>query len=389
MPRPRVLIALSGGVDSSVAAALLVREGYDCAGVFFELWSPRPKQGKGWENNCCTLEAYRDAKRVAAKLAIPLFRVNLAREFKSKVVQSFLDEYAAGRTPNPCVICNSEVRFGVMFDKALHEYAADFLATGHYAIRDHVDSWKKAQILSRPKVHRLYTAKDNCKDQSYFLYRLNQIVLGRLLFPLGGLRKSTEVRALAREIGLPTASKHDSQEICFIPRGGVTAFLKDRLRPRPAVVLDEQGQRLGCHAGAPLVTLGQRRGLGSFSKEPHFVVEKNINNATITVTTDRRDKRLYANAMRLERACWITEEPSQTFEALARGRHGQDLFAVRVERQGSGWLVKPLEQVKRIAPGQSLVIVREGEVLGGGFVQEMQQRATLSNHAHVRVLAAA
>lgn len=377
--RPRVLVALSGGVDSSVAAALLVREGYDVAAIFYELWAPEPKKGKAWENNCCTIEAYRDAERVAKQLEIPLFRANIANEFKERVVKHFVNEYASGKTPNPCVVCNTDVRFGLMFDRAVREYKADYLATGHYAIRDSVDSWKSASLSgTRKGPHRLYIGSDQLKDQSYFLYRVPQRVLGKLLFPVGNMKK-TEVRSLARQLGLPTASKHDSQEICFVPRGGVAEFIKREVKPAQATIQNTNGQKIADHDGVPLVTIGQRRGLGAFGA-PYYVVNKDSRSNTITVSANPKDERLFARSISLTDVVWVGEQPQGVLQAQARGRHGQVPFDVEVLISEEGVIVTPLVPTKVIAAGQTLVLIRDREVLGGGTVQSCTTRATLKTY---------
>jgi tRNA-specific 2-thiouridylase len=382
--RPRVVIALSGGVDSSVAAALLVKEGYDCSAVFYELWAPAPKEGKGWENNCCSLEAYEYAKEVAHKLKIPLEAVNIADEFKKRVVDYFLAEYAAGRTPNPCVVCNSELRFGLMLERAMNTYQADFLATGHYAVRDHVDSWRLDHISKQTALHRLFLSRDAKKDQSYFLYQLSQETLGKVLFPLGDMLK-TDVRAMARQLGLPTASKHDSQEICFLPKGGVPAFLREHLGARPGKVTSTDGRVLGKNDGAHLVTLGQRRGIGSFGTSPHFVVERNVKSNTVTVTSDQNDPHLWLSEMTLEKPFWVSDIPSKGTSYTARGRHGQLPFEVSVEEREGQWVVRPRTRARLISPGQSLVILNDQEIVGGGVIGAIKSCATLPAYASALV----
>lgn len=385
---PRVVVALSGGVDSSVVAALCKAEGYSVAAVFYELWAPTPKEGEGWENNCCSLESYRDAQRVARQLGIPLYRANIANEFKRTVVDRFLAEYAAGRTPNPCVTCNAELRFGIMLERARKVFGADYLATGHYAIRDHVDSWRApalaAEIVSAPTTpHHLIRAHDERKDQSFFLHGLGQDQLGHVIFPLGG-RTKTDVRTQAAALGLPTASKHDSQEICFVKRGGVAAFLRDELGEQHAEVVTTTGKRVGSVANAAAVTLGQRRGLGALGPEPRYVVAKDLAAGRITVSDRATDPHLQLAQVVLERTNWIGLPPADGERLQARYRPLQQPFAATVRRQDDAWVVTAEEPVQVVAPGQSLVLHRGEEVVGGGTVRSCVSCATLKADAQRR-----
>jgi len=377
---PRVVVALSGGVDSSVVAALCKAEGYSVAAVFYELWAPTPKDGPGWENNCCSLESYRDAQRVARQLGIPLYRANIADEFKRTVVDRFLAEYAAGRTPNPCVTCNAELRFGIMLERARKVFGADFLATGHYAIRDHADSWRASQLASSTEPHRLLRAYDAHKDQSFFLYGLGQDQLGHVIFPLGG-RTKADVRAQAAALGLPTASKHDSQEICFVKRGGVAAFLRDELGERRADVVTTSGKRVGTVSNAAAVTLGQRRGLGALGPAPRYVVSKDLAAGRITVSDRASDPHLQLAQVVLESTSWIGLPPAEGERLQARYRPLQQPFAVSVRRQNDDWIVVAEEPVQVVAPGQSLVLHRGAEVVGGGTVRSCVSCATLKTDA--------
>lgn len=381
MPRvPRVVVALSGGVDSSVAAALCKAEGYSVAAVFYELWAPTPKRGPGWENNCCSLAAYRDAQRVARLLKIPLYRANIATEFKRVVVDRFIAEYAAGRTPNPCVTCNAELRFGIMLDRARTIFGADYLVTGHYAVRDSIDSWRAAHLGDAVTPHRLLRAVDQRKDQSFFLYGLGQEQLAHVLFPLGG-RTKVEVRAQAVALGLPTASKHDSQEICFVKRGGVAEFLCAELGTRHAAVVTTSGQPVGAITNAHAVTLGQRRGLGALGSKARYVVGKDVQAGTITVSDQLSDPHLKLARVDLGRVSWLGLPPYDGEALTARYRPLQPPFPVTVQENSDGWTVVPTAAVGIVAPGQALVLMRGDEVLGGATVRAIESCATLPAHA--------
>jgi len=373
---PRVVIALSGGVDSSVCAALLKAEGYDCAAVFYELWSDEPKQGKGWENNCCSLEAYRDAQAVAKKLGIPLFRANISKEFKKMVVDYFIEEYRTGRTPNPCVVCNSELRFGLMLERAKKVFKADYLATGHYVVRDHVDSWHKDSLEKyRDTEHHIFRAHDANKDQSYFLHKLNQEQLGSVIFPLGGMQKE-KVRELAKKHGLPTASKHDSQEVCFIPKGKTAEFVRSKIGAIPGVLVDGAGQKIADHEDIGSLTVGQRRGIGALGLHPHHVVAKDMEAGTVTVSANRVAEQQMLARVELEQVSLVGSPLIVGQQLQARYRPLQEPFNVRV-RVLEPLCVDIMDEIALVAPGQSLVLMREDEILGGGVVSRADSYATL------------
>ncbi len=369
---------MSGGVDSSVAAALLSKQGYDCSGVFYELWSPEPKLGKAWENNCCSLEAYQDAQKVAKKLGIPLFRSDISKDFKKLVVDYFIEEYKAGRTPNPCVVCNTKLRFGAMLNKALNVYKADYLATGHYAIRDHQNSWKSIDCLPPNKKAKLLRAHDRQKDQTYFLYRLGQSELNKILFPLGGMQKS-EVRALAKKMGLPTASKHDSQEVCFVPKGEVAKFLKTQITTKSGTITDKKGNKLGKHQGAELYTLGQRRGLGALGQKPHYVVSKDVKKNKLVVTDNPAEVDMTNSIIDLQQVSFVGSEPKMDYIYQARGRHVQALFRVKLRMSGSRWQAIPQAKIDLLATGQSLVLYDNEEVIGGGIIKNISKQVLKSS----------
>src|SRR5437016_9946636 len=256
----RIAVARSGGVDSSVAAALLQAQGHDVVGVTLQQWPRDDSDEAARHGGCCSLNAVEDARRVATVLDIPYYCWNLEREFGERVIEPFHRDYLEGRTPNPCVRCNAFVRFDLMLSRVL-DLGFDQLATGHYA--------RVVPGIDGPELH---TAVDAAKDQSYMLYHLDRDRLARILFPLGNMTK-TEVREHAREFGLPVANKAESQEICFVPRGETSRYLSSRLPVRTGAVTDSAGRELGTHRGTPLYTVGQRSGFGDLAEPgPWFVL---------------------------------------------------------------------------------------------------------------------
>ncbi len=270
MTAPRVLVAMSGGVDSSVAAALLLERGYDVTGVTLKLWGGESDSG------CCSVSDVEDARRVAAQLDIPHYVFNFSDDFTANVVDPYVDAYASGRTPNPCVECNRAIKFGRLLDRA-RALGFDALATGHHA-----------RVLQRGPKHALARGADRAKDQSYVLYMLGQRELARSLFPVGELTKA-DVRAHAARLGLRTANKPESMDVCFVKKGGRVQFLQERTPIRPGEVIDSSGAVVGAHPGVASFTIGQRRGVGVATGERRYVVDVDTRTATVTLGSHARN----------------------------------------------------------------------------------------------------
>jgi tRNA-uridine 2-sulfurtransferase len=345
----RVFVAMSGGVDSSTAAALLVEEGHDVTGVTMRLLS-----GDG-PDGCCSADGARSAKRVCAALGIPHYTLDFADMFDSWVVERYCDEYAAGRTPNPCVECNDRVKFTELMRRVMLQ-GADFLATGHYAriVRDEAGHpW-------------LVRGVDPDKDQSYFLYRMTPAQMEHTLFPLGDLTK-TEVRASARERGLASAERPESQESCFVPDGDVRGFVRTR-RPGAFVagqIVDGSGAVLGAHDGVPGITVGQRRGLGLGGAERRFVT--GVDPATATVTVGPREA---TSARRVEATEAVWRGGPEPLRVTARARYRGAEPAATARLEGDRLVVEFDEEIDAAAPGQALVCYQGERVVGGGVVEE-------------------
>ncbi len=366
----RVVVAMSGGVDSSVAAALLVEQGYDVIGIMMRLWSePEPTA----ENKCCSLEAVDDARRVAYGLGIPFYLLNFETVFKQWVVDFFTQEYAAGRTPNPCLACNRHIRFRFLLQHAL-SLGAEAMATGHYARVDQVDGR-----------YRLLKGIDPAKDQSYVLHMLTQQELSHVMFPIGGYTKP-QVRHLAEERGLPVASKHDSMELCFLADNNYRRFLQehapDALVPGP--IVSTAGQTLGEHGGLPLYTIGQRKGLGIAAGEPLYVVGTDATRNAVIVGDASR---LYQERFVARNVSWTNGAPDAPIEVEVKVRYkATPVPAVVIPLPDSRVEVALAEPQRAITPGQGAVFYRGDEVLGGGIIDDMDDH---DRSAHFRRLAGA
>jgi tRNA-specific 2-thiouridylase len=345
----RIAVAMSGGVDSSVAAALLQAQGHEVVGVTLQQW-PRDDSGEAARNGgCCSLSAVDDARRVAAILDIPYYCWNLEREFGERVIEPFHRDYLEGRTPNPCVRCNAFVRFDLMLSRVL-ELGFDRLATGHYA-----------RVLHGPHGPELHAAVDPAKDQSYMLYHLDRDRLASILFPLGGITKR-EVREHAREFGLPVANKAESQEICFVPRGETARYLASRLPVSAGAVVDAAGREVGTHRGAPLYTVGQRSGFGDLAEPGPWYVMRVDAPANRVVVGRRED--LAVREVALRDMTFVDGAAGEPLACQARLRYHAPAIAATY---ASGRLSLE-EPFFGAAPGQAAVLYAGSRVLGGGII---------------------
>jgi tRNA-specific 2-thiouridylase len=356
--KKRIVVAMSGGVDSSVTAALLKAQGHDVIGVTMQLWDKGRQEAAAEEGfrPCCTLEDAMDAARVADRLGIDFHVLNLEDVFKSEVVDRFVAEYLHGLTPNPCVVCNERIKFGILLEKA-RELGADYLATGHYVRLERGDDG----------LMRLMKADDRKKDQSYFLYRLSQEVLQAAIFPLGSLSKP-EVRKIADEYKLPVAKKAESQEICFVDNNDYVAFIEKRCETVHLCgsIVDRTGKVLGRHDGTHRYTIGQRRGLGIAAPRPLYVLATDPASGTVTVGFEEE---LYSSSLVAGSVTWQQPPPAAEFNATCKIRYRQEPVSCRVSLlEGDRVRVDFPEPVKSVTPGQSVVFYDNDTVLGGGLI---------------------
>ena len=375
----KAVVAMSGGVDSSVSAALLKKatpnnfeklfgrptpkgfRGYDVTGIFMKCWSEEevlnPKGAPLGRSVCTAVEDEYEARKVAAHLGIPFYTFDLVKEYKERVADYFVSEYAKGRTPNPDVMCNKEIKFGIFFEKVIKEMGADFVATGHYG-----------QIEASGGGYKLLQGKDPNKDQSYFLYRIGQEHLAKTLFPVGGIEKP-QVRELAREFNLPNAERKDSQGLCFIGKVKVQDFLQHYIPNNPGPIVDHRGVIVGEHEGLHLYTIGQRKGIGIGGGVPYYVVDKERETNTLHVAFEY-DEALKAKECKVEDVHWISDTaPELPLQCDVRIRYRQARQKATITSLNESRLQLLFDEPQRaVTSGQSAVFYLGEECLGGGII---------------------
>ena len=356
--KDRVIVGMSGGVDSASTAKLLLEQGYDVIGVTLKLW-PQDCVSRA-EDKCCGPQAVTDARTVCHRLGVPYYLIDESEEFQNQVIQYFADEYKAGRTPNPCVMCNDRLKFGTLISRA-DRLGARYVATGHYARIVHGAAGERT---------KLYRGKDLRKDQSYFLFSLKQEQLERCLMPLGDMVKS-ETRCVARESGLRVADKEESMEICFVPDNDYGAFLKkaNLAQPHQGEIVNRRGDVLGNHEGIEFFTVGQRKGLGISAPKPLYVLE--LDAAANRVVVGHVEE-LSRDTFKVERVNWIPfESLEEPIEVTAQIRYNHPGTPATVEDAGGGAVtVRLKEPQKAITPGQACVFYQDDLTVGGGWIAQ-------------------
>lgn len=351
----KILVAMSGGVDSSIAAALLKEQGHDICGITMKLWDTEEDA-----RSCCSKEDAQSARGVAEVLKIPHYTLNLMDDFKKSVIEDFINEYLECRTPNPCVNCNAFIKWGKLFSFAEH-LGMEAIATGHYA-RIESDQ-ERGYVLKK--------GFDKKKDQSYFLWGIQRTLFEKTLFPLGGIEKK-RAREIARNMGLPSAERKESQEICFIPDNDYRSFIKDYASDRfseikTGDIVDPDEKVIGRHKGLPFYTIGQRKGLGALGPEPHFVIrlEKDKNRVVVG-----KEKDQYAKQMEVTHVNWLVPDPKDCFEATVKIRYNHPGVLCRVKKNDHGIEVSFDRDQKAVAPGQSAVFYKNDMIICGGRIEK-------------------
>ncbi|RJR32184.1 tRNA 2-thiouridine(34) synthase MnmA [Candidatus Parcubacteria bacterium] len=349
----KIAVAMSGGVDSSVSAALLKKMGYDCIGIFMKFWHDEKLPDTQGQNRCCSQESYLRAKSVADYLDIPLYTLNFKKKFKQNVVDKFLHEYRKGKTPNPCINCNKFIKFDLLLKRIL-VLGCTQLATGHYAIKRKLKNGSYA----------LMKGKDKKKDQTYFLYNLNQDLLSRVIFPVGGLNKD-KVKKLAKKLRLPVLWKEESQEICFVPPKKLGVFLKQNLRLKPGRIIDKKNNNLGRHDGLALYTLGQRKNI-KLSGGPYYVMKKDLKNNTLMVT--KKPAEISSNKFKISDCSWVINppQPGKVYNIQIRYRTKAEPGRIKINKKYCEIILN--RKVFAVTAGQSAVIYDKNELIGGGVI---------------------
>lgn len=345
--KKKIVIGMSSGVDSSTSAAILKKQGWDVTGVFLLMFDDAKKD-------------IEDTKKVCEKIGITLKIVDVRKEFRDKVIKYFLREYASGKTPNPCVYCNENLKFKFLFEQMKKE-KADYIASGHYA---------RTRKSKGEDKYELFEAKDKNKDQSYFLYRLKQSQLKNIIFPLGDFEK-TEVRRLARDFGLPVSEKKESQDVCFLKDVKIEEFLRKNLKLKKGKILNENREVIGQHKGVEIYTIGQRKGISVGGDGPFYVLKKDKKNNTLIVSNDKKSEILYKKEINLKNVNWLSKKPKFPIKTLIRTRFRNPLIYATIREYNRAQYKIELEKPQfAVTSGQSVVFYQKnGKVIGGGIIK--------------------
>ncbi len=377
----KVLIALSGGIDSAVSAYLLKKAGHEVEAAFMKNWSSTAGLLR---SECPWLADRQDALRVAAFLRILLHTLDFEKQYRRTVMDYFFREYSAGRTPNPDVACNKEIKFKLLYDWAAAR-GFDYLATGHYAQikkisrefliknsrkKDKIDEKqnKELKIDAQESNFGLFRSADEFKDQTYFIYNIKREQLPHLLFPVGGMKK-TAVRALAKKLHLPNADRKESMGLCFVGKIRLKDFLEQKLKPKPGAIIDQKEKKIGEHRGLHYYTIGQRQGIRVGATGPYYVTKKDLKTNTLYVTNNEKDKNLFAKEIQLHSLNWINRPKKFPAKLKGRFRHQGDLQLLTIRPVDKNhYQIKFAKPQKAVASGQSLVLYNKMECVGGGVI---------------------